>query len=80
MGSKPFVPAALRKMAQAEAAADAVRFAIGCINGAASSAANWADYETLVHFRAGLEEWLSSDHGEAGYEPYIATVRQSVNG
>lgn len=68
---KPFTPSATRKNAQLHKAMSDVREAIDALELAKASADNWADFETLVHFRGQLRAFLSSDGGECGFEPYV---------
>lgn len=48
-----------------------VEKAIAELNEAMKSAEHWADYETMVHYRSQLSEFLSSDGGECGFDPYV---------
>ena len=68
---KPFAPNAETKNAKLHDALRNVQDAVDALNAAGAGAENWADYETMKHFENQLSEFLSSDHGECGFEPYL---------
>lgn len=70
--AKPFEPNVDDRDSNLIMAAIKVEDAITHFESAMLSAENWADYETMTHFKVQLQEWLSSDHGEAGFNAYIS--------
>lgn len=53
-----------------------VKDAIDHIESAMLGANNWSDYETMIHFRHLLEEFLSHDHDQAGFNRYLRFCQQ----
>lgn len=49
---------------------DAIRI-LRRLEGPAVSERRFAEASTVAHFANQLEEWLSCDQNEAGFEPYI---------
>jgi hypothetical protein len=58
-------------------AATHIKAAIKALEAAAPNSENWAEWETLKYFRHQLEEFMSCDQGEAGYEVYLTKVTGS---
>jgi hypothetical protein len=67
MTPKPFTPNAQAKLEKMTEAASNVLAAIHALELAKNSAENWADWETLEHFRKQLNEFMSCDNNEAGF-------------
>ena len=53
--------------------------AISHIESAMLGASNWSDYETMIHFRSQLNEFLSSDHDQAGFNAYLRINQQETD-
>ena len=68
---KPFTPDAEAKDALLHKAMSDVQEAMDALTAARDHAENWADFETLIHFKSQLTEFFSSDNGECGFEPYV---------
>ena len=71
---KPFAPDAEAKNAKLHDALRNVQDAVDALSAAGASAENWSDYETMKHFENQLSEFLSNDHGECGFEPYLVAT------
>ena len=78
MTQKPFTPNQAAKVEKMAEAASAVYKAIKAIEAAKEKAENWADWETLEHHRNQLADFLSSDNGAAGFEPFLETESGKV--
>jgi len=68
--NNPFTHNPKAKAKSLKAAAAKVRAAIAALEEAQTSAEHWGDYETIGYFKSQLADFLSSDNGEAGFEPY----------
>lgn len=71
MTPKPFTHNPKAKLEKMARAANKVREAIAALEQAKKHAEHWAEYETLEYFKHELEEFMSCDNGEAGFEPYV---------
>jgi hypothetical protein len=78
MTQKPFTPNATEKVEKMTEAATAVLTAIQALEAAQTHAENWAEWETLGYFKRQLSEFMSCDHGEAGFEPYLTKESEKV--
>ena len=76
--ARPFIDNPDAKYDKLALAADLVVQAACAIEEAKSSAQNWADFETMAYFAAQLQEFMSSDHGEAGFLAYLGRRRYPV--
>lgn len=74
--SRPFDPNLDDRDANLSEAQSKVEDAIEHISSAMLGSSNWSDYETMMHFRNQLEEFLSSDHDQAGFNAYIRNCEQ----
>jgi hypothetical protein len=79
MTPKPFTPNASKKVEQMTNAANQVFSAIRALEAAQKSAEHWAEWESLGSFKHELEQFLSCDHGEAGFEPYLVRVAGKIS-
>jgi hypothetical protein len=68
LNKKPNPTQKIEKMAEA---ANHIKAAIKALEAAAPNSENWAECETIHYFRQQLEEFMSCDHGEAGFEVYL---------
>ena len=68
---KPFEHDPKLMAASLSTAADMVVEAISILRKAQHVSENWGEYETVGHFAHLLEEFMSSDHGEADFLPYL---------
>ncbi|MGH9158156.1 MAG: hypothetical protein ACRD1K_20490 [Acidimicrobiales bacterium] len=68
---KPFKFSAIKKSKKLVKAADLLLQAAALIEEAQPFAENWADYETMAHFAGEVRSLLESDHGEAGFLPWV---------
>jgi len=78
MTPKPFTPNASKKVEQMTAAANHVYDAIRALEAASTHSEHWAEWESLQSFKRQLQEMMSSDHGEAGFEPYLVQKSDEV--
>lgn len=76
--NNPFTPNAAKKLEKLATAANKVSEAIKALEEAKKSSENWAEWETLQYFKNQLQEFLSEDNGEAGFDPYIAKVEKET--
>lgn len=72
MTPKPFTPNTSKKNKKLIQAKEQVYAAIAALIEAQNTAENWSEYETIGDFKKQLKEFMSCDHGEAGFEIYVA--------
>jgi uncharacterized protein Yka (UPF0111/DUF47 family) len=71
MNQKPFTPNMKKEVEKLTRAYNKVLEAVIALEQAQKNADNWAEYETIGHFKSQLKEFLSCDNGEAGFESYV---------
>ncbi len=71
---KPFVSDPQLMAESLATAADLVIEAISILRKAQHVSENWGEYETVGSFAYELEEFMTSDHGEAGFIVYMEKV------
>jgi len=76
MNKKPFTPDQNAKVEKLNEASTAIREAIRALKDAKKSAEHWAEWETIGAFEYQLQEFMSCDHGEAGFQPYLENERK----
>ena len=78
MKNTPFTNNPAEKVEKMTEAANHIYEAINALSEAQKCAEHWAEFETLASFKKQLNEFLSSDHGEAGFEPYLEKKADAV--
>jgi hypothetical protein len=78
MKNTPFTNNPAEKVEKMTEAANHIYEAINALSEAQKCAEHWAEYETLQYFKKQLTEFMSSDHGEAGFEPYLEKTGDDV--
>ncbi len=68
LNQKPNQTKKIEKLAEA---ANQIQAAIKALEAAAPNSEHWAECETIHAFKRQLEEFMSCDHGEAGFEVYV---------
>jgi hypothetical protein len=76
MNQKPFTPNVEKKLEKLAETSKAVLAAMKALDEAMKSADNWTEHETIQSFRYELKEFLSSDHGEAGFAAYLTRKQE----
>ncbi|PKN91092.1 MAG: hypothetical protein CVU44_20975 [Chloroflexi bacterium HGW-Chloroflexi-6] len=73
---KPFTPNTTKKLEKMATAANKISEAMKALEEAKKYSDDWAEWETLQYFKHQLQEFMSQDNGEAGFEPYVAKVER----
>lgn len=68
---KPFTHLPEKRRIKLNDAAHKVNQAIASLKEAQACAEHYGDFETIQHFIHELEEFMSNDHDEAGYGPFL---------
>jgi hypothetical protein len=75
---KPFESNPEALMEKMTEAANGVLDAIRALEMAKNNVENWAEWETLEHFKKDLHQFMICDNGEAGFQPYLETKAEKV--
>jgi len=75
---KPFTPDQNKKMEAMVDAANHVYAALKALDEAAQCSDHWGEFATLNSFKRQLADFMSSDNGEAGFDPYMVKTSERV--
>jgi hypothetical protein len=80
MNTQPFNPNPTKKLENMAKASNKINVAIAALDDAAKSSEHWTEWETLQAFKLQLEEFMSTDRGEAGFRAYIEKTETELQG
>lgn len=75
---RPFINSPEEKIEKIAEAAAHILSAIQALTNAQKAVENWAEHSTLTYFKAELEQFMTCDNGEAGFEPYLIKTSEAV--